>query len=445
MNSDKRRKFAAEKQPAGSVLIVTMWIVLVLASLVIVFARTIRVEAIAAANHISSVKAEAVADGAINYVFAELSSEEESAVSYGSNPYEAVAVGDGYFWIIRPNLSDDKNHDFGVSDQAGKINLNSASLDMLLRLPGMTSELAGAIIDWRDQDQEITAGGAESEYYLLLDEPYYCKNAPLETVEEVLMIKGGDWEGLCGEDLNRNGVLDWNENDAEKSKPSDNSNGKLDYGFLNYVTVHSYETNMNKSGNERVNVNNRRSQNELAQIIQEAAGDDYTQIMTNIRAVRNYDNIIHFYYVSRMDYDKFNKIIDRLTTNNDQETIGLVNINTAPAEVLLCLPELEQSDVDALVSRRAKGDVDLSSILWVTKVLSEEKAKAIGGYITTNSFQYSADIAAVSADGRAFKRYLVLFDTAGDSLEVIYKQPLHQLGWPLDAEILENLKNGNSI
>lgn len=441
-----RKHFVAGIYPEGSVLIVTIWIVLLLASLIIVFSQIVRIEAIASVNHISEVKAEAIADGAINYIFARLASDEDSDVSYGSNPYEAVQVGDGYFWVIRPNLSDNKNYDYGLSDLAGKINLNSASLQTLLKLPNMTSELASSIIDWRDEDDDITSGGAENEYYLLLDSPYYCKNSSLETVEEVLLIKGGDWASLYGEDLNRNSVLDWNENDAEKTEPSDNSNGKLDYGFLNYVTVHSYENNQSQDGQKRINVNNNQSQSQLAEVIREAVGDDlYYQVMQNIRLHDDIGSLIELYYVTGMSYEDFSPIIDELTVTDDEKLIGLVNINTAPSEVLLCLPGLEQSDVDALIAKRNDDDTDLANVLWITKVLSQEKAIQIGEYITTNSLQYSADITAASRDGRAFRRYYVIIDMAEGSPQVVYKQPLHQLGWPLDSQILESLKDENSF
>ena len=52
----------------GSVLIVTMWIVLVLAGLVLVFSRSMRVEAIASANYVSAVQADTIARGALQYV-----------------------------------------------------------------------------------------------------------------------------------------------------------------------------------------------------------------------------------------------------------------------------------------------------------------------------------------------------------------------------------------
>ena len=65
------------------------------------------------------------------------------------------------------NLESDREFAYGLTDEAGKINLNSASEEMLQKLPGMTAELAASIIDWRDEDSDVTTGGAESEYYLL--------------------------------------------------------------------------------------------------------------------------------------------------------------------------------------------------------------------------------------------------------------------------------------
>ncbi len=432
------------RHSGGTVLIVVIWITLVLASLVIVLAHGVRVEAMASSNHIAQVKAEAVANGAIHYAFAKLGSEDDSTVSYGANPYEAMHVGEGYFWILRPNLSESRDYSFGLVDEAGKINLNEVSLETMLKLPGMTSELANSIMDWKDEDQDVSAGGAEGEYYLLLSEPYQCKNALLETVEEVLLVKGGRLELLYGEDTNRNGMLDWNENDGQKSLPSDNSNGRLDPGFFNYVTIHSYEMNTDGQGRQRINVSRVQNRGQLAQLLEETFGENKAlQILSNIpTAPIRYENLIQFYYVTKMEYGDFAKIIDRLTVDGEEMTTGRINVNAAPEEVLLCLPGLEQSDVDALIRERDGASESLDSILWVTRVLGEEKALAIGRFITTRSSQYSADIIAVSDDGRAFCRYYVVIDTAQGTPTVVYKQSLHQLGWPLDPEILESLRQG---
>ena len=159
----------------GTILIVTIWVVLVLAGLALVFARSMRIAAIVSANHVASLKAESVAAGASEFIMAQLAAgEEETGDLMESEPYEAVELGEDYFWVLRSNLENDDKYDYGLTDEAGKVNLNSASEEMLLRLPGMTAELAASIIDWRDEDSEISPGGAEDEYYLLLSEPYNC-------------------------------------------------------------------------------------------------------------------------------------------------------------------------------------------------------------------------------------------------------------------------------
>lgn len=428
----------------GTVLIVVIWIVLILASLVIVLSHYVRVEAVAASNYTSLVKAEAVANGAIQYIFAMLADQEQSQVAYES-PYEAVQVGDGYFWVLRPNLSGDGKYDFGLTEEAGKINLNESSLEILLKLPGMTSELANSIIDWRDENEEVSTGGAENEYYLLLSDPYQCKNKKLETVEELLLIKGGSTQLLYGEDTNRNGILEWNENDGENTSPSDNSNGKLEPGFFNYVTIHSYELNSAEGNSSKINISQDTNRGKLMELLAEKLGQEKAlQIMAPIR-LRSFDSLIDFYYFIGMEYDDFIKIIDRLTTTDETEVVGRVNINTASEAVLLCLPQLEQKDVDALIQTRSKTDTETTTILWVTKVLNREKAQAIGRFITVQSFQYSADIVAISADGRAFFRYYVVIDTADGSPKIVYKQSLRNSGWPLDASILESLREGKDI
>src|SRR5690606_37035843 len=133
-----------------------------------------------------------------------------------------------------------------------------ATAEMLERLPlpGMTPEIAAAIVDWRDEDSEVEPGGAESETYSLKNPPYECKNGPFETVEELRLVHGVTWELLYGEDVNRNGVLDANENDGDRSYPPDNGDGVLQFGLLEYVTVYSRIPNTGESGQPRINVSN---------------------------------------------------------------------------------------------------------------------------------------------------------------------------------------------
>lgn len=431
----------------GTILIVTIWVVLVLAGLALVFARSIRVAAIVGANHVASLEAECIAAGASEYVMAKLagSSEEETSVLMESQPYEAMQLGKGYFWILRSNLEDERDFDYGVTDEAGKINLNSASEEMLLRLPGMTAELAASIIDWRDEDSEISPGGAEDEYYLLLSQPYHCKNAPLETVDEILLVKGASEEILYGEDTNLNSILDDHENDGDLRVPPDNRNGRLDSGLYNYVTVYSVEINLDSEGNQRININDPGAranlQSELEKIVKEERA---LEIMNLVPTRPSFANVLDFYFRTGLKPEEFSQIIDRLTTSDEETFPGLVNVNTAPKAVLLCLPGIEESDVEALLSRR-NSEKGLDSIAWVVEVLEREKAVAVGSYITTLSFQYSADIVSVAGNGRAYKRCKTVFDMRQDIPQIVYWKSMTHFGWPLNQQILATLREGQAL
>lgn len=97
---------------------------------------------------------------------------------------------------------------YAVTDESGKINLNTLTdisgiiLNNLLVNQGVSKETADTIVDslldWRDADELRRLHGAESDYYMSLPNPYKAKNADLETVEELLMVKGMTPEILYG-------------------------------------------------------------------------------------------------------------------------------------------------------------------------------------------------------------------------------------------------------
>ena len=433
---------------SGTVLIVTIWVVLVLAGLALVFARSMRVSAAVSANHVASLQAECIAAGALEYLVAKLSAstQETETSSQTTDSYTDMQVGQGYFWILRSNLESDRDVDYGLTDEAGKINLNSASQEMLQRLPGMTAELAASIIDWRDTDSEVTTGGAEDEYYLLQSSAYHCKNAPLETVDEILLIKGASEEMLYGEDTNLNGILDDCENDGDESDPPDNQNGRLDAGFYDYVTVYSTESNLDSQGSARININSANGRSQLQTALQKVVSADRAlEIMGLIPTMANYSNILDFYFRAGLKAEEFSQIADQVTTSSAQTLSGLVNVNTACKAVLLCLPGLEESDVDKLLSYRTANSDQLTSIAWVAQVLDRTKAVGIGSYITVRSNQYSADIVCLSGNGRAYKRYKAVIDTQGTTPRVVYWKTLTHFGWPLDERIVTALRKGEPL
>jgi general secretion pathway protein K len=59
--------------------------------------------------------------------------------------------------------------------------------------------LLDALGDWVDQDQDERQEGAEEPYYRTLNPPYSCRNGPVATPEELLLVKGMTSELLYGD------------------------------------------------------------------------------------------------------------------------------------------------------------------------------------------------------------------------------------------------------
>jgi type II secretory pathway component PulK len=442
---ERRARATRRRRNRGTVLIVTMWILVVLAGMVLVLAASIRIEGACSANHAAKQQAAAIENGAVQYVLASLDSLGGEIPSEANTPCQGVQIGNGAFWILRPDYDDGREEVYGVVDEASKLNLNTATLEMLSVLPRMTPEIAAAIVDWRDIDSDLTVGGAESEYYLLLPDPYECKNAPLETVEELLLIKLTSRELLLGEDTNRSGRLDDNENDADETDPPDNRNGQLDAGLADLVTVYSSETNTTASGSRRTDVN-RASTRDLSNVLRRSVSQERLgEVVNRARLGRPFQNILDFYYRTGLTMEEFEPVADQLTTSEERTLRGLINVNTAPKQVLLCLPGLEESDVSALMSGRSADNLRRNSIAWVADALPQEKALGIGAYLTARSYQFSADIVSVAGSGRAFRRCRIVVDARSSPPRVVYRQDLTPLGWPLAPEWLAALRAGTPL
>ncbi|MDH4322166.1 MAG: general secretion pathway protein GspK, partial [Desulfobulbaceae bacterium] len=58
--------------------------------------------------------------------------------------------------------------------------------------------IVDAVKDWLDADDEVTRFGAESATYLAMAQPYRCRNAPIASLDELLLVQGMSAELLYG-------------------------------------------------------------------------------------------------------------------------------------------------------------------------------------------------------------------------------------------------------
>jgi type II secretory pathway component PulK len=425
----------------GSILIVTMFIVLAITAMVLVFSQESVIEARSAANEAAGQQADAIARGAMQYVIDKVKENEGTLLTDEDMPAEGVEVGSGFFWLIRPDYRNDEGVAFGVIDEAGKLNLNLVNDEILLKLPNMTNEAAASIIDWRDSDTEPLPDGAENDYYLSLDEPYYAKDNAYETIDELLFVRGCTRELVFGEDTNFNNILDDNENDRDASLPEDDGDSTLDRGFVDYLTVYTGGPNVNAEGDPRIFIN-QAAPDGLTELLEEKLTGNTQEIEDRILAARPYRNMMDFYFRSGLDAEQFAAVSDDITTIDSEQTVGQVNVNSAPEEVLAALPGLDENDASILIAARDNADVEDGQIGWVAEALGQEKASNIGDFITNRSYQYTVDVVAVSQYGRAFRRYRAVIDAAGEPPRILRFTDMTALGWPLDPDILEQVRNG---
>jgi type II secretory pathway component PulK len=432
---------------AGSVLIIVLWVAFGLVSLALYFASTMAFEFRAADNRVAATEAEQAIAGAARYLTNILANGQQWGTLPDTNTYRfaAVPVGAANFWLIGrgdERVSADQPV-FALVDEASKLNLNAAwvTADVLALLPRMTPELAAAIIDWRDTDENVSANGAESETYLRLSTPYRCKNGPFETVDELRLVNGAYLDVLYGEDANLNGVLDSNENDGDVSPPSDNRDGRLDRGILDYVTVYSHEPATTTNSTARLNVASANFLQQLAAVLGNKLGTDRAnQVLRRFAGGgggpggpgggAGLTSVLQFYIRSGLSADEFAQIENDIRNPNLD---GLINVNTASETVLGCVPGIGVENAATLVAYR-QSHSGLNSVAWVKEAVDQGVATQAGPYLTGKTYQFTADIAAVGHFGRGYCRIRYVLDTSESAPKILYRQDLTHMGWALGRQ-----------
>ena len=316
-NANTARHSVVGAMRRASVLVVVLVVVMLLTLGCYTFTQIMLSELQSTVMYERDVRSRAYADSGIELVAAILGepTDEFSRPNLYDNPDlfyllmadSETARGRGAFCIVAARENDTGANPirFGLIDESSKLNLNTLlslnsaddeqedlagggdadeeqQQEMLMAIPSMTVDIADAILDWLDEDETPRLSGAENEYYGTLNPPYETKNGKLETLDELLRVRGVTSSMLYGEDVNRNGLLDANENDGEASLPYDTADGVLDRGWSTYFTVVSREANLRADRELRVDIN----QDDLVALydaIEEEFGSDEALFVTAYR------------------------------------------------------------------------------------------------------------------------------------------------------------------
>jgi len=468
-----------------------------------------------------------------------LSKPPATRIDYGgvfNNPsmFQAVNVSMGTdnatassFTVVAPGLTETGTYGgirFGLQNESARLNINTLvileensdlilpamlvtgtetdemetdniAVSLLMALPGMTLEIADAILDWLDEDEEPRLYGAESETYTSLPTPYSPTNGPLLSVEELLLVRGVTPALLFGADANRNGVLDADE--QARYGVGIETPGAL--GWAAYLTVFGAEANKTRDGSARVNVN-QDDMELLYEELLEAIGDEtYASYIVAFRiagksstvaaadsaAGEEEESVDGVWSIEMMDQvdlsgeagNSINQVLDlvgsTVTLGNgdnartyaspfqedpvsmavylpvlmdviatqDSETMpGRINLNECPAELLYGIPILDEETVQAIIEARSaeSDDPNRNYGTWplVEGIVTIEQMRSLMPLLTGGGDVYRAQIVGFFEDSGISSRSEVIIDATTVNPKVVSWQNLSHLGRGFEQSVL---------
>jgi general secretion pathway protein K len=164
------------------------------------FAYSMRLEASAMRSWRDNMNAAHLAEAGLEQALREISAD----IAFASMPADGVLTFYNKERLALPRLQRLKvrlgpgEFSYRITDEQSRISVNVSPpdrLDRLLQCLGVDKierdHIADSILDWIDPNEEHRLNGAESDdYYLTLPTPYRARNAQIESINELLQIKG---------------------------------------------------------------------------------------------------------------------------------------------------------------------------------------------------------------------------------------------------------------
>lgn len=190
----------------GFALLIVLWIFIVLFAVGAEFSGAMRQDVTATMNFAGETQSYYLATAAANRTFFNaLIARDEATIDIPLEEQEEEP-------LIRVDGSWHREELWGapvwvrITDESGKIPVNLVTQGLLRQILvnlGLefesADEITASILDWRDEDDEVRVNGAESDYYLDQPRPYLAKNAKLDSLEELMLVKGVASELYHGE------------------------------------------------------------------------------------------------------------------------------------------------------------------------------------------------------------------------------------------------------
>ncbi len=407
-----RTRFSNRVKSSGLVLVAVMWIIILLTVMIAVVAKSSRLDTRISMAGAEQMRLKWACRAGVETAVAVLSDDEAETVS---DSYDDLwYANDVDFNDVPLDLC---RFSVEVVDESSKLNVNTATKNQLLYIPDMTEEIADSIIDWRDGNDNISTGGAESGYYINMPYGYKIRNGKIKTIRELLRIKGITTSLLYG-------LLE------------DENVSIYNIGWINYLTCYGYCKEIDVDGGTRMNISEG-SARPMARRL--GISESHAQWIVETRGNKNYKSIGDLISKNTpprpqkqsgnssnnstvLDLQTFYKIADRITVSKQKTVVGRVNINTASYEVLVAVLEGNEQVADDIITYRQSqlnGITDLGQLAQISSFTNTMVNKYIG-YFTTRSSAFTVYSYAITDTTGVDRQVETVIDRGQSPAEILY-------------------------
>ena len=279
-------------------------------------------------------------------------------------------------------------------DGQSLVNVNTADAEQLTQIEAQTGQGGGQPVFSQAEAESLTQQREFDKFSALMD---------VKAVSDELFNNIRD--RITTEDSNENQE---NEDDEEQGQ---GEGGQININTADVETLESLD-GIDQGIAERI-VDHRDSQG----------------IFQNIDAIKD---------VTLLTQQEFIGIVDKITLKDGDTRSGLLNINTAPAEILALLPGMDAEKARAIVTRREQDPPDDAPVLSFTEEeitgnpftnisqLSEmeeinfETFREVVDWVTYRSHGYRLEATGVDTTGRVVSTCIGVIDRTGDQVIVQY-------------------------
>ena len=390
-----------------------------------------------------------------------------------------------HFTVFSPGDSESLTEiRYGLTDEASRVNLNRPGGCDLAKIPRMTETMVQSVrggAGGRETDRldrltgtlpgtpaavpELSETAASPGDTLSFPVPPplaagSTNTGSFATVEALLRFPDFTSELLFGEDINRNGRLDPNENDGDETQPPDNRDGRLDHGMSQYLTTTAYDPDLTQGGQRRVDLND-----PLASLPSADLPPAFTNYVAALRGaglrlghpvevlesavrVKNAEGQ-ETEIASGITKEELPRVLDLFTTGGEARREGLINVNTASAIVLATLPGMDLSLAETVIAARPglRPDQRATPAWLLTEGLVDAALfRRIAPFLTAHSYQFRFHVIGYAVPSGQFRVFQVELDVAGETPVITRVRDLTRLGLPFNllSETLEQTTPGTA-